>query len=56
MTAKKTTASKTTETKPAAKAECNVPDCTRKPTIRGLCDGHYQSRRGDADPKTKRKG
>lgn len=51
------TSSKTTpETKPAKKAAsrraCNVPDCGRKPTTRGLCDAHWASRRGDANPKT----
>ncbi|GAA1549902.1 hypothetical protein GCM10009804_03100 [Kribbella hippodromi] len=34
-----------------AKAECNAPDCPRTPTTRGLCDAHYASLRGLADPK-----
>lgn len=29
-----------------AVAECNVPDCTRKPTRDGLCDGHWATQRG----------
>lgn len=42
------TRSKTTR-KPVA--QCNVPDCPRKPTNRGLCDGHWATHRGLADPK-----
>lgn len=37
---------------PKTKKACNVGDCVRKATVRGLCDAHWASRRGDADPKT----
>lgn len=39
------------EAEKAAAAECNVPRCPRTPTFRGLCDGHWASMRGLADPK-----
>ncbi len=32
---------------------CKIENCTKPATTRGLCDGHWMSRRGDADPKTK---
>lgn len=42
------TSKPTTNAKPA---ECRVEDCLREPTTRGLCDSHWASRRGLAEPK-----
>lgn len=43
-------ATRTKASKPKA-GVCNVEGCTREAKVRGLCNGHYASRRGDADPK-----
>lgn len=42
---------KTKERKPSPvpRAECNVPDCGREPTNRGLCDAHSATHRGLVD-------
>lgn len=48
------TAAKKTATKGVAAInapECNVPDCWREPTTRGLCDAHYATHRGLGNPK-----
>lgn len=42
---------KADEVRASAAAECRVPDCTREPTTRGLCDAHWASQRGLAEPK-----
>jgi hypothetical protein len=43
---------KSTTTKPEPELRvCKTADCTKTATTRGLCDGHWMSRRGDADPK-----
>lgn len=39
------------EAEAPAPAECNVPRCPRTPTTRGLCDAHWATMRGLADPK-----
>jgi hypothetical protein len=30
--------------------ECNVPGCRAEPVARGLCDPHWSTHRGLADP------
>jgi hypothetical protein len=40
----------------APEKKCNVGECRGEVTTRGLCDAHWASRRGDADPKEKRSG
>lgn len=52
-----TTAAKKTADKPSTAERsrtCNVPDCVRQPTTRGLCDAHWMSQRGLADPRPTR--
>lgn len=39
-------------TRAKADGECKIGDCTKPGANRGLCDGHWMTRRGDADPKT----
>lgn len=46
-----TTPTKTSQSK--TRKACNAPDCKRKPTNRGLCDAHWATQRGLADPKQK---
>jgi hypothetical protein len=36
------------------KPTCNVPGCTNEPTTRGLCDPHWATHRGLANPKEDR--
>lgn len=31
-------------------SHCNVPSCPHEPTTRGLCDAHWSTHRGKADP------
>jgi hypothetical protein len=62
--------SKTTQNKPVkaaatpAPAEpaeqaapvCKVPECTKDPELRGLCGGHWSTRRDLANPRRPRDG
>lgn len=36
-----------TKQQPKAQVTCNVQDCVREPVVRGLCDAHWASRRGE---------
>ena len=52
MNAKKTAASKPAPVEDCTPAPvCNAPDCTKAPKKRGLCDPHWATLRGLADPK-----
>ncbi|GAA2543722.1 hypothetical protein [Pseudonocardia hydrocarbonoxydans] len=41
----------TPKARPAPLPTCNVPGCPRTGRVRGLCDPHWATHRGLADPK-----